>query len=82
MVLTLTVVEEGDIVFLASDGVADNLDPVIRKVARHPQHGLPNVSASGVDVLSQFYLGAENLNTITWFVDCGAIPTLESGLRQ
>ncbi len=38
MLLCLTLLEEGDFVFLASDGVADNFDPVIRKMAR-PQAG-------------------------------------------
>ena len=34
MLLCLTLLEEGDFIFLASDGVADNFDPVIRKMAR------------------------------------------------
>ncbi|GLC38305.1 hypothetical protein PLESTB_001750200 [Pleodorina starrii] len=35
MMLCLTFLEEGDFIFLTSDGVADNFDPVIRKMARH-----------------------------------------------
>ncbi|GIM01870.1 hypothetical protein Vretimale_6664 [Volvox reticuliferus] len=35
MLLCLTFLDEGDFIFLTSDGVADNFDPVIRKVARH-----------------------------------------------
>lgn len=35
MMLCLTLLDEGDFVFLVSDGVADNFDPVIRKLARH-----------------------------------------------
>lgn len=35
---SMTVIEEGDIVFLTSDGVSDNFDPVVGKfvVARKP----------------------------------------------
>ncbi|GLI63050.1 hypothetical protein VaNZ11_005765 [Volvox africanus] len=35
MLLCLTFLDDGDFIFLTSDGVADNFDPVIRKVARH-----------------------------------------------
>ncbi|KAG2438537.1 hypothetical protein HXX76_005088 [Chlamydomonas incerta] len=35
MMLCLTFLDEGDYIFLTSDGVADNFDPVIRKMARH-----------------------------------------------
>ncbi|KXZ52224.1 hypothetical protein GPECTOR_10g855 [Gonium pectorale] len=35
MMLCLTFLDEGDFIFLTSDGVADNFDPVIRKMARH-----------------------------------------------
>lgn len=35
MLLCLTFLDEGDFIFLTSDGVADNFDPVIRKMARH-----------------------------------------------
>ncbi|KAG2500204.1 hypothetical protein HYH03_001784 [Edaphochlamys debaryana] len=35
MMMCLTFLDEGDYVFLTSDGVADNFDPVIRKMARH-----------------------------------------------
>ncbi len=34
----------GDIVFLASDGVADNFDPVMLKQARHAEHAAMEVS--------------------------------------
>ena len=40
---SMTVIEEGDIVFLTSDGVSDNFDPVVGKfvVARKPDKIVP-----------------------------------------
>jgi hypothetical protein len=39
----MTVIEEGDIVFLTSDGISDNFDPVVGKfvVARKPDKIVP-----------------------------------------
>ena len=41
---SMTVIEEGDIVFLTSDGVSDNFDPVVGKfvVAKKPEKPLVN----------------------------------------
>ncbi len=40
---SMTVIEEGDIVFLTSDGISDNFDPVVGKfvVARKPDKIVP-----------------------------------------
>ena len=45
---SMTVVEEGDIVFLTSDGVSDNFDPVVGKfvVARKPDKIIPLVNGA------------------------------------
>ena len=46
---SMTVIEEGDIVFLTSDGVSDNFDPVVGKfvVAKKPNKVAGNASNAG-----------------------------------
>lgn len=43
---SMTVIEEGDIVFLTSDGISDNFDPVVGKfvVARKPDKLINNAT--------------------------------------
>mmetsp|Transcript_26069 Transcript_26069/g.56921 ORF Transcript_26069/g.56921 Transcript_26069/m.56921 type:complete len:415 (+) Transcript_26069:212-1456(+) len=46
MCCTLTLLDEGDIVFLTSDGVADNFDPILLKMARQAaSSGEPHADA-------------------------------------
>ena len=61
---SMTVVEEGDIVFLTSDGVSDNFDPVVGKfvVARKPDKMIPLVNGAKQSATGK----APNRSTITF----------------
>ncbi|GFR43516.1 hypothetical protein Agub_g4609, partial [Astrephomene gubernaculifera] len=69
MMLCLTFLDEGDFIFLTSDGVADNFDPVIRKIARHQvlestDNDLPALSpaecqAKAMDLLREVLVDAD-----------------------
>lgn len=70
MLLCLTFLDEGDFIFLTSDGVADNFDPVIRKMARHQvlesaENDLPALSpaecqAKAMDLLREVVADADS----------------------
>lgn len=47
LTLAMTEIEEGDIVFLTSDGISDNFDPVVGKFAILPNNDAGNSESSG-----------------------------------
>ncbi len=78
---SLTFVDEGDIVFLTSDGVSDNFDPVVGKFCAPAREGeTPRVGAKRDPVSSSSSSSGPSASSDPW--NAGTLPTVEAYQRH
>lgn len=84
LTLAITEVERGDIVFLTSDGISDNFDPVVGKFAVLPSHSGGVDTTKGQDArLKTRRRSTENLrHTESSNVNSNNLPVVEAYQRH